>query len=265
MKKTLLMIAFAISGISNAQTSWNLNGNLGTNPTTNYLGTSDNQDLVLKTNNFERIRINSNGKIGIGTAPNPDMALALHGSTEFISESTGNGFHFFSEAQNVVQDGDVMWLLYKHYQPNDVGLLTLSAPSSPTDWSQPKFSVRANGKVLIGTWSNFSQTSCSDCNNYKLFVKDGIRTEKIKVDIAADNGWADYVFDDNYELMDLKSLENFIKKNKHLPEVPTTNEAIEKGIELKEMNILLLKKVEELTLHVIDLNKKIENLQNSKK
>lgn len=263
MKKSFFFIAVAINAILNAQT-WDLNGNSGINPTINYLGTSDNQDLIFKTNNIERFNINKNGKIGIGTPPNPNMELSLRGSSEFISESTENGFHFFSDAQNVVQDGDVMWILYKNYQPNDVGLLTLSAPSSPTDWSQPKFSVRANGKVLIGV-SNFSQTTCSDCNNYKLFVKDGIKTEKVKVEIAAANGWADYVFDENYKLMDLNSLEKYIKKNKHLPEVPTTEEAISNGIELKEMNILLLKKVEELTLHIIDLNKKIEGIQNSKK
>ena len=62
--------------------------------------------------------------------------------------------------------------------------------------------------------------------------------------------------------MPLNELENFITKNKHLPEVPTTNEAIEKGIELKEMNILLLKKVEELTLYVIQQQKEIQKLKN---
>ncbi|MFP3541306.1 hypothetical protein, partial [Pseudomonas sp. SIMBA_044] len=88
-------------------------------------------------------------------------------------------------------------------------------PSSPTDWSTPKFTVRANGRVLIGiNWNNQALTSCSDCNNYKLFVKGGIKTEKVKVEIAADNGWADYVFDENYKLMDLNSLESYIKKNK---------------------------------------------------
>lgn len=263
MKKTILLLATAATTFLYAQQSWNITGNSGTSSSTNYLGTSDNQDLVLKTNNLERMRVNSNGQIGIGTAPNPNMAINLRGSTEYISESAGDGFHFFSEAQNVVQDGDIMWLSHKYYQNNDVGLLTLSAPSSPTDWSTPKFSVRANGRVLIGIdWSNMALGSCSDCSNYRLFVKGGIRTEKVKVDVAASNGWADYVFENDYKLMDLNSLETYIKKNKHLPEVPSTDEAIEKGIELKEMNILLLKKVEELTLYVIQQQKEIQELKN---
>jgi len=109
-------------------------------------------------------------------------------------------------------------------------------------------------KVGIGT-DNFS------CSDYKFFVKSGIKTEKIKVEIASANGWADYVFEKNYKLMSLGDLEKYIIKNKHLPEVPTTKEAIANGIELKAMNILLLKKVEELTLYLIEQNKKIEKLE----
>lgn len=112
-------------------------------------------------------------------------------------------------------------------------------------------------KIGMGT----EEFNCSDCADYRFFVKDGIRTEKIKVDIAANNGWADYVFEADYKLMPLTEVEQFIKQNGHLPEVPTTAEAIENGIELKEMNILLLKKVEELTLYSIELQKRIEALE----
>ncbi|WP_185288982.1 hypothetical protein [Chryseobacterium lactis] len=265
MKKTITLAAIVIAAFSNAQT-WNLAGNAGTDPTVNFLGTSDDKDLVIKTANKERIQINSLGRIGIGTTPDPKRNLNFLGNATFVSnESALDGYHFFSAGQNNNKDTDLMWLSYNNYQPNDVGILTLSAPPNPGNWSHPVFSVRANGKVLIGVnWNNLEQTGCADCSNYKLFVRQGIKTEKVKVEVAAENGWADYVFEDNYKLMDLKTLENYIKENKHLPEVPTTAEAIKEGIELKEMNILLLKKIEELTLHIIDLNKKVETLQNSK-
>ncbi len=71
----------------------------------------------------------------------------------------------------------------------------------------------------------------------------------------------DYVFEKEYKLMSLPELETYINKNKHLPEIPSANEVIEKGIDVGEMNTLLLKKVEELTLHVIDLQKQINKLQ----
>lgn len=123
-----------------------------------------------------------------------------------------------------------------------------------------------NGTIGIGTSNLPSDGIAADGNKYKLFVKDGIKTEKVKVDISTDNGWADYVFAKDYKLMSLKEVENYINDNGHLPEVPSTEEAIQNGIELKEMNILLLKKVEELTLHLIDQDKRIEELEsNSKK
>jgi hypothetical protein len=121
------------------------------------------------------------------------------------------------------------------------------------DVNYNSFVVFNNGKVTIGT-EHF------DNQDYNLYVINGIKTEKIKVEVAAANGWADYVFEDDYQLKNLKDLENYIKVNKHLPEVPTTQEAIKNGIELKEMNILLLKKIEELTLYLIDQDKKIEEL-----
>ena len=123
--------------------------------------------------------------------------------------------------------------------------------------------VGNNGTIGIGQFTTQLPADgvAADGQKYKLFVKDGIRTEKVKVDIASGNGWADYVFEKDYQLMSLNDLEEFIDKNGHLPEVPTTEEAIKNGIELKEMNILLLKKIEELTLYTLEQEKRIEALE----
>ncbi|HEX7868549.1 MAG TPA: hypothetical protein VF455_00405 [Chryseobacterium sp.] len=117
------------------------------------------------------------------------------------------------------------------------------------------FYISNSSKVGIGTFA----VDCTNCSDYRLFVKDGIKTEKVKVEIAANNGWADYVFHKDYKLMPLNDLQSYIDEKGHLPEVPTTEEAIANGIELKEMNILLLKKVEELTLYLIDQDKINQN------
>ena len=92
-------------------------------------------------------------------------------------------------------------------------------------------------------------------DGYRLYVQNGIRTERIRVDIAAENGWADYVFDEDYVLMPIDELEAFIKKNKHLPGVPSAAEVVKEGIDLAEMNKILLEKIEELTLRIIELEK----------
>jgi hypothetical protein len=113
--------------------------------------------------------------------------------------------------------------------------------------------VYNTGKVTMGT------EKYDNDNNYRLYVKDGIKTENIKVEIASANGWADYVFNEDYNLMPLTTVEQFIQKNKHLPEVPTAEEVVENGVELKSMNVLLLKKVEELTLYTIAQEKALED------
>jgi hypothetical protein len=111
--------------------------------------------------------------------------------------------------------------------------------------------VDQNGQIGIGT------TNISDAS-YKLFVETGIRTRKVKVDQTA---WPDFVFARNYKLPSLKELEQFILKNQHLPEVPSAKEVEKNGIDLGDNQALLLKKIEELTLYVIEQNKQIDILK----
>lgn len=261
MKKILFVSTALFTGISYAQT-WNTSGNSGISSVNNFLGTTDNNDLVFKTNNTERIKINAAGQIGIGANPVSHLKLNLFGSTEFNTDSKGDSYHFFNEAQTLDPGGDLMWLSYKNYQANDIGMLTLSTPPTPGNWSQPIFSIRNSGKVFVGvSYNNYSLSGCSDCNEYKLFVKDGIKTEKIKVDIASTNGWADYVFAKGYKLKTLEEVENHIQEKGHLPNIPSAEEVTKNGVNLGEMDAKLLEKIEELTLYTIELNKQIKKLQ----
>ena len=90
----------------------------------------------------------------------------------------------------------------------------------------------------------------------KLHVKGTVYSTEVKVDLAAGTG-PDYVFEPSYDLKPLSEIETYIKENKHLPEVPSAKEMEANGVQLGEMNMLLLKKVEELTLYVIEQNKTI--------
>ena len=84
------------------------------------------------------------------------------------------------------------------------------------------------------------------------------RSNEIRVN---GNGAPDYVFEESYKFLTLTALESYIKANKHLPEVPSAKEFERDGMAVGEMNKLLLKKIEELTLHVIDINKRMEKLE----
>jgi hypothetical protein len=78
---------------------------------------------------------------------------------------------------------------------------------------------------------------------------------------TANGNTADFVFEDNYQLKDLSEVEAFIKSNKHLPEIPSATEMEEAGVNLAEMNKLLLMKVEELTLYAIEQKAEAERLK----
>ena len=94
--------------------------------------------------------------------------------------------------------------------------------------------------------------------NYKLSINGKMRTKEVKVDAQ---NWPDYVFADGYKVGTLKGLESYIKANKHLPDMPTAKEIEADGLELGEMVKMQQKKIEELTLHLISLDKKLSTLE----
>ena len=92
----------------------------------------------------------------------------------------------------------------------------------------------------------------------KLAVNGDIFSKKIKV---TQTGWPDYVFEPTYRLPSLQEVEAYIKKHKRLPEVPSAQEVEKKGLDLGETQAVLLKKIEELTLYIIELEKRIKTVE----
>lgn len=97
----------------------------------------------------------------------------------------------------------------------------------------------------------------------ELEVAEVLKANQIKAqDINVEmNNAADYVFDESYNLRSLNEVESFVKENKHLPGVPSAAEMSENGMSMSQMTNLLLEKVEELTLHLIDMKKEINSLK----
>ncbi|MBO4984404.1 MAG: hypothetical protein J6C87_02025 [Bacteroides sp.] len=118
-----------------------------------------------------------------------------------------------------------------------------------------------DGSIFAGFQNGSIPTVRTELRNkYSLFVKGGVLAEDLA--IAPTTAWADYVFDKNYELKTLSEVEAFIEENKHLPDVPSADEVAEKGYSQREINKILLQKIEELTLYTIQQQKEIEELRN---
>lgn len=109
--------------------------------------------------------------------------------------------------------------------------------------------------IIIGTGVNKTPAG------YRLYVQDGILTEKVKVAVKNTGEWSDYVFAPTYRLMPLAEVEQYIKTNQHLPGVPSAIQMVEQGNDLHHTDAKLLEKIEELTLYSIEQEKRTQQLQ----
>lgn len=160
----------------------------------------------------------------------------------FRSPSNNTTYHHLIRDNSA---GAALYVNQVNAQPSS-RILQLSSGTSQAAQGV-KFTVLSDGRVGI-------LTSNPDA---ELTVKGDVHAQEVKVDL---NGAVapDYVFEREYELKSLKEIEEYIKAFKHLPEVPTAQEFEKEGINLSSFNMLLLKKIEELTLYTLEQEKKIE-------
>jgi|GEM_PF-2543222 len=189
---------------------------------TNLVNTIDNQNI--SGNKF------FTGSIGIGTtAPNSK----LHVNSTNGNWIAGN----FGEASG----GDRVVL----GRLNNVA--TIGGHNNALNTWAPLALNSEGGNVLIATTINNTVD--------QLQVNGSIKAKAVKVD---PNAWPDYVFEPAYQLRSLEQTAQFIKVNKHLPEIPSAKEVIENGVELGALGASLLKKIEELTLYLIEKDKQLQ-------
>jgi hypothetical protein len=143
----------------------------------------------------------------------------------------------------------------------------------PTLYVGPADGAGTIGKIGIGTTIPVANLDIKTQNGDALIVRTGDNVDDVQFLVKA-NGFVyarnvkvkvgtlpDFVFDKEYQLISLDSVENFIKQNKHLPDIPSQSHVLANGLDVGEFNSLLLKKVEELTLYIIDLKKENEQLK----
>lgn len=196
-------------------------------------------------------------KRGVGNVKNKNILLQL--SNIWAESGQNEPSMMFSNGDNSDPKNTSYWTVGARVSGDN----TLNTPQTfkvcfkapGEDSDQEFFSINSyQGKVKIGNVNEL-------VDGYKLFVDEGILTPKVKVAVNKTDDWFDNVFTPDYKRISLKDLDSFIKKYKHLPDVPTTESVMKEGIDLGKMNGILLKKIEELTLDVIDLKKEIESMK----
>lgn len=203
-----------------------------------YFKTTDNYIRMRNTAGleFNAPRFNfQTGKVGIGNVSAPQATL-------HIKANSGENANIMLQTTDNTKDAAIIFRNTSN---------TISVGSNNLmNFAATSYSF-TTGKVGIGCINNM--------NDFALAVQGGVICAKMSVlDI---DSWPDFVFGNNYKLMNLYELEQYINTNQHLPDVPAAQEVSANGIDLGEMNAILLQKVEELTLHIIELQKQIDELK----
>ena len=192
----------------------------------------------------------STGNVGIGTS-SPGAPLEVYGNgirintsgtktsgfANVINAGTWDMLAYSDDGTEVVVGG------YRASQFTKLGLYTAGVK---------RLHIDSDGNVGIGTLFPTE----------KLSVNGNLRVRKV---IVTQTSWSDYVFHKNYRLRPLSEVEQFIKDNGHLPDVPAEKEVVNDGLNLGDNQAVLLRKIEELTLYIIEMKKEIEVLKRQKK
>ena len=225
--------------------------------------------------------IKNDGNVGVATN-NPLQPLHVNGnvlisgmssSLLFADNPPTNGswgkWGIEYDASDPLNTGLNFWQPFNSGKENEI-------PKSPLTSNYLLF-LKDNGNVGVGTNSpqvkfQVVGTSMFDKvgigvkpptnGKYNLYVTGGILTEELKVQLSSGIEWSDYVFAPDYNLLTIHEVKAFIEANKHLPDVPSAETVKNEGINVGEMDALLLKKIEELTLYIIELENKYQSLEN---
>jgi hypothetical protein len=214
-------------------------GNFGGNQSATDFGPISGYQNVLT--------VTQSGRLGIKNAsPGTELDITGQGRITgsvlsspglFGNLTSGGGFFLRNNA-----DRKAMYFDGTKIQTQEFNL------SSSGSFAIPLLVNPFGGNVGIGTL---------DPGTYKLAVNGNIHSKEVVVE----SGWADYVFENNYPLTALPELEKFILEHRHLPNIPSTSDIEKNGLQLGDIQKRMMEKIEELTLYIIEQNKKIDKLE----
>lgn len=199
------------------------------------------------------------GNIGIGCEASDIYKISLLGNTRikgmtYVEGSFSVDFPEYHHNLRFNSDSCQMFITTEGYK------------ALPFDITFQAAKVKFENPVFIQNTLNVTgKITCNDEIEVSKLTASNLKAKDVNIEI---NNAADYVFEEDYNLQSLSEVEDYVKANKHLPGVPSAQEMAENGVSVSEMSNLLLEKIEELTLHMIQLEKenaalkaKVESLE----
>lgn len=227
----------------------------GTKLGSNFLASSDGS---IRLGGVAKSHLVSMGQIDQYTSSKNMVNFSTnnHGSVLISSNLYMQGNDNLKIANSHASASGSAVLLPGNGQPNQGGISLFTNNPGQVTQDQPfartaAMVIAPSGNVGIGSFSP----------GEKLSVNGKIRAQEIKVEAS---NWPDYVFSDDYKLPSLDEVETFVKTSGHLPGVPSAKQVAEEGVELGAVNKILLQKIEELTLYLLEMKKEIKELKANK-
>ena len=276
-------------GTTNPSERLEVNGNIlqspGFNLTTSQIKAPDANGLSLTDMNGNGVFVGLSGYVGIGI-PDPYYNLDVAGNINFTGSIRKNGEiynpSYWDKNGSVIDYSGKVGIgttdvdaKLKIFTDNSTGLIVNTHHTSGWGYgiisdvthddtkalvvekridesTSDRFTVYGNGRTIIGN-------NDYPYSGYLLTVAGKVKAREVWVTATAG---ADFVFVEGYDLPKLGDIEDFITENKHLPDIPSAKQMIEDGLNMGDMQIKMLQKIEELTLYVIEQQKQIERQNN---
>ncbi len=211
-------------------------------------------------NNTARIRVGGNGSGASNgldiQGPGDTSLFRIEGNGNVTSKGSlfSNGYILTKNPSNSDASVSLSWL-------NNVARIRIGGEGVG---STGGFDIQTTGNLsLMRIYHNGNIGVGTTTPDSKLTVKGNIHAEEVKVDLSVPG--PDYVFKEEYDLKSLEEVQSYINEHGHLPNIPSAKDMEENGVQLGEMNMKLLEKIEELTLYVIELKEEINELKSKKK
>ncbi|MFZ5971727.1 MAG: hypothetical protein ACOYXA_09055 [Bacteroidota bacterium] len=274
------------TGSANLDGEINRNGNIRTNglsvgrygggivgdqnPYNIYSSDGESHDILFYGSSAATLHLRLyDGDLKLGSNSTPTTILFNNGNATFGGQlGIGTAGPYYWSKLHVKSPGANPWSILSEAMSNDrvigighdgsSGVIAVSSLATG-GWSPLEFRTQNVARMTIGVDGNVGIGTTTP-NSYKLAVEGKIGAREVNVTTGA---WADHVFRRDYRLRPLSEVQQFIEQNQHLPDVPSEKEVLANGQNLGEMNAILLKKIEELTLYLIEL--KAENEQLSRR